>query len=206
MKKLLIVLFSAIMLAGCNRQDVHQALGSKRILFSRANIVSQSFVSSAPNLNIVSICLRNPDRTLTPFEFTLHIATSSSQAIRTLEFTGGNIDNQDCTRFQFEPIPSSQGQLYVAQIKPKLGLEEDPRSNIYLEANQGDDYLGGQAYTDDVPTSYDLHFKTSYRQDLKTVLSESFSNFISRIFQDPIFFILYAISIICLIFLLKKNR
>lgn len=206
MKKIILILFSAILLGGCNRQDAHQPLGGNKIFFSKAEVISQSFISSAPNLNITSICLRNVDRVLSPFEFSLHESTSSSEAIRSIDFSGGNIDNQDCTRFQFEPVIDSEGKLYVAQIKPKLSLLEDPRINIYLEANPGQDYLDGQAYVDNVETPYDLHFKTYYQQDLKTVVSESLSNFLIRFTKDPIFTLVWSALIIVVIWVYRKAK
>lgn len=207
MHKLIIIIISAFLLGGCNRQDAHQPLSGKRLSFSEHDKISQSFTSSHSGLNIVSICLRNPTRILTPIEFTLHEASSSTAAIRQINFTGGNVDNQDCTKFQFEPVPDSQDKLYIAQLSieppssPKL-----PRANIHVEAYPGEGYLNGLAFTDDAETELDLHFKTNYYQSARDVIKESSSQFAERLFQDKLFFAFYIAIVATTIYHLLKKK
>lgn len=175
-----------------NRVDNHQPLSSHFIYFAKADAIGQTFVSHRPNLNIVSICLRNPSRLLTPFKFEL--LDSSNQIIRTISFTGGNIDNFDCTKFQFDPVSDSSGKSYLAQISTDLAAGLDPKeiesakSGLYVESHPGGDYIGGNAYVDSVETLYDLHFKTLYRQEISSVFKESYQSFFGRLTKDPIFF------------------
>ncbi|MFZ2200164.1 MAG: hypothetical protein WAV40_05275 [Microgenomates group bacterium] len=190
-----------------NRVDAHQPLSSHFIYFAKVDSISQSFVSHRPNLNIVSICLRNPSRLLTPLKFEL--LDSSSQVIRSINFAGGNIDSFDCTKFQFEPVTDSSGKSYIARIKTDLAQDlgpkeiESAKSGLYVESHPGGDYLGGNAYMDNVETMYDLHFKTMYRQELSAVFKESYQGFFIRLTKDPLFFLGF---ILILGLVIKKFR
>ena len=188
-----------------NRLDAHQPLTSSRLSYAKVDSIGQTFKSDYDNLNIVSICIRNQSRVLTPFEFSLYEATSSSKPIRTLSFSGGNIDNQDCTRFQFDPVDDSKGKVYLATISAKPVGEGREYYSVYIEAHQGGDYREGQAYLGTTPTDQDLHFKTFYRQDLQTVMSESSSQLGGRLISDPLFMIPYLIIIIYVIRRLIKK-
>ncbi len=197
MKKLLLVSLAAVVLGGCNRLDNHQPLTSHKLYFTKVNDLSQTFLSRRENLNIVSICLRNPDRTLIPLQFEL--TDEEGVTVRSLNFTGGNIDNSDCTKFQFEPVSDSKGKTYTAHIVVQLDDSLEPRtaeglrSGLYAEAHGGGDYLAGVAMLDGVATDYDLHFKTHYRQDIREILKESLSSLGSRLTADPLFMFIYLI-------------
>lgn len=173
-----------------NRLDVHQPRTAFKPSYNRSVSISQSFKSHHNQLNIVSICIRNPHRILEPLQFNLYEATPSSQPVRSFNFSSGNIDNQDCTRFQFEPISHSQNKFYFAEIK-RLKPNSKKPSSLYVEAYVDNDYLEGTAYRDNQPLNKDLHFKTFYRQPFFQALIQAVHNFSYRIIQDPIFFIFY---------------
>lgn len=197
MKKLFLVALAALALGGCNRIDSHQPLTSHKFYFYRLFDLTQTFLSHRPNLNIVSICLRNPDRTLIPLQFMLK--GEEGTTVRTLDFTGGNIDNADCTKFQFEPVKDSEGKKYSAHIVVKLDPTLEPRtaqgyrSGLYAEAHGGGDYLDGAALVDGVGTEYDLHFKTHYRQDMGEIVLESLTQLLTRLTADPLFMLTYLV-------------
>lgn len=190
---------------GINRTDAHQPLTNQKLPLTGHTSISQTFYSSENNLNIVSLCLRNPSRVLAPLEFSLHEATTSAKPIRTIPFSTGNIDNFDCTRFQFAPIGDSAGRSYAAQIRPLESEALYPLIGVYVEAHNGQDYQAGDAYLDQAKTGYDLHFKTSYYQSLPAVAQESAAQFFRRLGQDPLFFLLYALVIIYLFTRLFKR-
>lgn len=176
-----------------NRLDNHQPLGDQKISFEGSHEISQLFTSNYQNLNAVSICIRNPSRLLTPIKFELKDVQGT--VLRTIDFTGGNIDNSDCTRFQFDPVGDSGNQDYLAsltlQIDDDLAIPEQQalKSGLYIEAHAGTDYLAGNAYQAGLELPYDLHFKTFYRQETKAVISESATQFQARLFADPVFFV-----------------
>lgn len=200
MKKLALVVLAALFLGGCNRLDNHQPLTSHKLYFSKTDEISQSFLSHADSLNIISICLRNPDRTLIPLQFVLE--DEAGTALRRLDFTGGNIDNTDCTKFQFEPVADSQDKRYSAHIVVKIDPGLEPRvqaglrSGLYAEAHGGGDYVDGTASENGLDSGYDLHFKTSYRQAWRDVVSESVAQFGRRLTQDPAFLLPYLLLLI----------
>lgn len=208
MRKILLVLTCSLLLGGCNLVDVHQPLGDSRLPLSSAAPLAQSFLASAPDLNIVSLCLRNPSRSLAKLEFTLHEATTSAQPLRTISFTGGNIDNQDCTRFQFPPVPDSLHQTYLAQVRylPEALDPKLPPQPIYLEAHDGEDYQAGVAYLAGTPTAYDLHFRTNYYQPLSQTITSSVLHFLQRLPQDPAFLFVYTLLVGLTLYLLWRRR
>lgn len=187
--KLLIIVTSAFLFSGCNRLDSHQPRTNIRQPFDEAERIAQSFVSSDDNLNIVAICIRNNARILSPLVFNLYEATSSSTVIRSISINAGNIDNLDCTKFQFAPIPDSQGNTYVAEIyAPESDIY---RNGVYVEAYTTNDYLQGTAFQDNIPLEMDLHFKTFFKQDFGVVISSESKKLLMRIFQDKGFFVIY---------------
>lgn len=202
-----LAILAGIVTIGINRTDVHQPLSDTRLYLDKYSAVSQTFTSTHNNMNIVSICIRNPNREMTPFEFAVYEGTSSAAAVRTLAFTGGNIDNQDCTRFQFEPIADSAGKSYVAEVRATRPREEYPRVGIYVESYAGEDSVDGAAYQDTKMIAADLHMKTAYRERLTVTVTKSITEFFTRAGQDLLFFILYGalfIYILIRIFRLKK--
>lgn len=198
MIKAFLAAFLSLFTLGMNRLDVHQPRTSSKIVYDQSSSISQSFISHANNLNIVSICIRNRHRVLEPLQFNLYEATTSSPPVRTLKFSSGNIDNQDCTRFQFELISNSKGKQYLASIV-RLNASQKKRSPIYIEAYHDEDYLEGTAFKDDVPLNQDLHFKTFYRQPLNQAIKGAAINFIQRIFADPLFFLFYSLLLTLII-------
>lgn len=208
--RLCLIVLIGFILGGCNRLDNHQPLSSARLSFVKANEISQTFLSHHSSLNMVHICLRNPGRSLIPLVFELKDKTGA--LVRRLDITGGNIDNDDCTRFQFEPITDSQNQSYTASIKNNLDPRIDPadetllRLNVGIEAHGGGDYLAGEASVDGVETPYDLHFKTFYQQDLKDVIIESIHNFLTRLTKDPLFFLIFVIFLIGIIWKYRQIK
>ena len=210
MKKLALLLISALLLSGCNRLDNHQPLSSHPLSFAKVNVIKQTFVAHRNDLNMVYICLKNPARTLVPLRFTL--TDDLGLVIRQLDFTGGNIDNFDCTRFQFDPIKDSVLRTYSAAVSvvldPTLTSKEQEslRSGLYAEAHGGGDYLGGTAYLDGLEVPYDLHFKTLYYQPLKEVFAESAWQFLYRLTQDPLFFLVFLTFIGGVIYQLTKAK
>lgn len=205
MKKIFLVVLSALVLGGCNRLDNHQPLTSHKLYFYKTNDVAQTFKSHRANLNTIFICLRNPDRTQIPLAFTL--VDDAGSIVRTLDFTGGNIDNFDCTKFKFEPLTDSADREYTAHIIVKLDPKLEPRaadgyrSGVYVETHAGGDYKEGTAFVDGVATDKDLHFKTVFYQDLRSVVSESLSQLVSRLTTgDPLFMLLY-LGVMCWIVL-----
>ena len=209
MKKLALLIISTLLLSGCNRLDNHQPLSSHPLSFAKANAIKQTFVAHRNDLNMVYICLKNPARSLIPLRFTL--TDDLDLVIRQLDFTGGNIDNSDCTRFQFEPVKDSALRTYSAAVSlvldPSLTPKEQEslRSGLYAEAHGGGDYLGGTAYLDGTEVPYDLHFKTLYFQPLKEVLAESAWQLLHRATQDPLFFLVLLALIVGVIYQLKKS-
>jgi len=187
MNKLFFLVVSALFLSGCNRIDVHQPLTSALIPLTAGETVSQTFVANHDNLNIVRICLRNPDRVQTSIRFSL---LAEEQEIRGIDFNSSNIDNTDCTRLQFAPIPNSAGQTFVASIMIYPREEASlPFTPIYVEKY-------GQ----------DLHFSTNYYQSLPSTLHESWTQFLHRLTLDPAFLIPYLLLIIIIIiYLCCKN-
>jgi len=210
MKRFILVIISALLLSGCNRLDNHQPLSSHILSFAKANSISQTFVAHRNNLNMVNICLRNSSRSPISLRFTL--ADQSGAIIRKLDFTGGNIDNFDCTRFQFEKIKDSADRLYTAtittNIDPALEAKDEAllRYGLLIEAHGGGDYLGGTALVDGVEVPYDLHFKTLYYQPLSEVIKESWQGFFLRLTQDPIFFIIFLLLICWVVYRFKKAK
>lgn len=209
MKKILLVLISAFLLAGCNRLDNHQPMTSQKLLFKTTDIIGQTFISHRSNLNIVSICLRDPLGTPTPLKFTL--LDSSNKVIRSLNFNGANIENIDCTKFQFEPVAESKDQTYLVNISTEIDSSLTPlevaslKQGLYIEAYDGEDYKGGEAYVGGIVSPHDLHFKTFYRQDLKSVFKESLSSFLTRLLDDPLFIIFFIILVVLVIRLYRKT-
>lgn len=193
-----------------NRLDNHQPLSSHPIYFAKVDTISQTFVSHRPSLNIVSICMRNPSRLMTPLRFEL--IDDNAEVVRSLDFSGGNIDNFDCTKFQFEPIKDSLDRSYIAQISatldPSLDSKEKEaaKSGLYVESHGGGDYLGGSAYVDGKDTGFDLHFKTLYRQEYDEVFKESYLGFGSRIIKDPIFFVVFLTILAFVIIKIRKAK
>lgn len=205
MKKLLLVLAAAVTLGGCNRLDNHQPLTVKNLTFAFASSISQTFYSRHNGVNRVDICLRNRDRVLLPLRFSLYLAGSTT-AIRTLDFSGGNIDNQDCTRFQFAPVADSADKEYRAEIAvlpPQSDvLPEDfmhTKDSLSIEANGGGDYPQGAAYLDNKVTEYDLHFKSYYEQSAGDAIRESLAQLGARLTQDPAFIVVYIIALAVLV-------
>ena len=205
-----LLIASAILLAGCNRLDNHQPLSGHPFPFTTANVISQSFVAHEDNLNMVNICLRNPARTLIPLKFIL--TDEGGEVLHTLNFSGGNIDNDDCTRFQFAPISHSAGKKYLASIATNFVSGTDPeterllRLELYIEGHDGGDYWEGTASVDGVATAYDLHFKTFYQQDLSSVIRSSWHGLVRRLPADPGFMLIYLLLIVGLGYELWRVR
>lgn len=187
MKKIAILLISSVFLAGCNRLDIHQPMTSTVTKFSEGEAIAQSFISSRANLNTVSICLRNIDRALIPMTF---ILSEQGTVVRTIDFSSGNIDNEDCTKFKFTPIPDSQGKSYVATISSL-----PPDKNKLLPAVLTIEKFGE-----------DLHYKTFYYQPLSEVTLESLIQFYRRLSLDPFFILMYLAGMIYLIIRLLKTK
>lgn len=193
-----------------NRLDNHQPLSTHPIYFAKVDTIAQTFVSHRPNLNIVSICMRNPSRLLTPLKFEL--LADKAEVVRSLDFTGGNIDNFDCTKFQFDPVLDSNDKNYTARITaildPTLDSKEKEaaKSGLYVESHGGGDYLGGNAFVDGKDTGFDLHFKTLYRQEYGEVFKESYLGFGSRIIKDPIFFVVFLAILTFVIIKIRKAK
>lgn len=208
MKKILLVAISAIFLSGCNRLDNHQPLQSSKLTFTKSSRIGQTFSSHRDNLNMVYICVRNSGRSLIPLRFELK--SDEGKVLRTLDFTGGNIDNDDCTRFQFEPVADSKNKTYEADIVAQLDSKLEPaevallRNGVYIESHGGGDYKDGVAMVDGQPTQLDLHFKTLYSQPLKDVIKEAWQGLIARLTMDPIFMSIYLSLLIFLILKLKR--
>ena len=211
MKKLLLVIGSAIVLGGCNRLDNHQPLTVKNLSYAFANSMSQTFLSHHAGFNRVDICIRNRDRVLLPLRFSLY-ERGVQTPLRTINFSGGNIDNQDCTRFQFEPIPDSANKEYRAEIAvlppPPDILPDDflhQKDSLSIEVNGGGDYPQGEAYMDGKMTDYDLHFKSFYEQSMSDALRESVAQLGTRLTEDPVFILLYVATLIGVIWAITKG-
>lgn len=204
MKKLFLLTLTSFFLAGCNRLDVHQPQTNAYIKYDQAKVVAQSFVANRNNLNIVSLCIRNPARVLAPFRFEL-VHQQSGRTLRSIDFSGGNIDNMDCTKFQFDPITDSQNQTYELKIISPVDVEDEtvlPRGGVYVEAFSDASYPYGTALLDGHPLDKDLHFKTFYFQSLSEVTKESYTQFFHRLTLDPLFLVLYTLLLIWVIYLL----
>lgn len=173
MKKLLIVILSTIFLSGCNRLDNHQPLTNSKIIIPEGSSISQTFIASRDNLNIVSICLRNPNRVNIPLSFSL---LDNSQEVRHIDFSSGNIDGGDCTKFQFEPIENSANKQFVTTINT-YPPEKDALIPLVITVEKNND---------------DLHYKTYYHQNLKEVINESISQVWPRIIADLGFFMFWV--------------
>ncbi len=170
-----------------HRLDAHQPLTSSRLALTPGNSISQVFYSHRDSLDTVSICLRNPDRVLLPLTFSL--VDSHGTTLRTLPFSSGNIDNQDCTKFQFDPILSSAKASFTATISV---APVDPKAfpippNIYAESHEGT-----------------LHFKTFYYQSGSDVAKESFNQLFPRFGQDWGFTFIWTICVGYLLYRLWK--
>lgn len=168
-----------------NRLDQHQPLTSTVTRFYEGDTISQVFYSNRNDLNTVSICIRNPDRSLTPMTFTLSV---EDRVVRTLEFSGGNIDNEDCTKFKFDKISDSQNKTYVATISsPAVDKKVRSPAAFSVEMHEGV-----------------MHYKTYYYQPLQTVVTESIAQIPPRLVSDPIFSIFWGSVIVFLLICLKK--
>lgn len=197
-KNLFFLIFISIIFTGFNRIDNHQPLTTNKLKLDPGGVIAQSFYSSRDRLNIVSICLRS-DYFLEPLEFALHESTTSASPIRSISFNVANIDNFDYTRLQFEEIIDSKDKQYIATItRPTLleDFEDTKPIAVYVEANSRDDYIQGTAYYNGQILSYDLHFKTYYKQDPTDTLKEVVSGFGARIVSDLAFFLPYSLLII----------
>lgn len=187
MKKILLVIAASFVLSGCNRLDEHQPLTSEIVKFSEGESISLPINPSRNNLNTVSVCLRNPQRELIPLTF----AISEGQSIlRTFDFSSGNIDNEDCTKFKFEPLSDSGGKSYKVTIN-SLPASKDKLVPTVLTVEKHEGVI---------------HYKTFYYQPLGEVVSESLSLFVSRLGADPIFMIFWLIITTFLIIKLIKSR
>jgi hypothetical protein len=173
MKKILLIIVAGFFLSGCNRLDQHQPLTSQIIKFSEGESISEKIKATRNNLNTVSICIRNPQRELIPLTFTL---TESTTQLRTLTFSSGNIENEDCTKFKFDPITDSQGKVYTTTIK-SLPPSKDKLIPTVLTVEKHEDIT---------------HYKTFYYQSTSEVIRESLTQFYYRLFLDPWFMIFWA--------------
>lgn len=188
-----------------NRQDNHEPQTDTKQLLTTAHAVSQTFVSHTPNLNIVSICLRNPARLLAPITFSLK-EEGSSTTLRQIDFSGGNVSEDDCTRLQFAPIEDSAGRTYRATLTSNsFANQRNPADSMYVEVASDNNYREGSAYIDGVPLGQDLHFKTFYRQSTRQVASESVSQFVHRLPLDPLFMVPYGLLLAVVLFKLLRK-
>ena len=163
-----------------NRLDQHQPLTSVITRFYEGDTIAQTFVSNRDNLNTVSICIRNPDRALTPMTFKL---SEGDTTVRTIEFSGGNIDNEDCTKFKFEKITDSQNKTYVATISsPSVDKKVRSPATFSVEMHEGV-----------------MHFKTFYYQEVSQVIIESTTQFFTRLGQDPFFILVWGAFVVYLL-------
>lgn len=169
-RKLLLVATLALVLGGCNRLDQHQPLTTEIERVDLGSSLEETFLSRRSNLNIVSICIRNPDRLLVPIKFELW-EKGIAQPVRTLDFSSGNIDATDCTRLQFEPLPTSENQTYTAKLQIGL-LSLPPRTPQFLTIEKHAGHL---------------HYKTFYKQDLSSIIHESLFALPGRLKADWIF-------------------
>lgn len=176
-----------------NRQDVHQPLTDTRYLLDTANSVGQTFRSSHDDLNIVSVCLRNPARLLTPLTFELY-EEGKEVPLRVIAFSGGNVSEDDCTRLQFEPISDSRGTNYTFSLVSDGFVNPiSAKNSMYMEVADDSNYQDGTALIDGAPIGMDTHFKTFYRQENREVVRESIDQFIHRLPLDLSFMIPYII-------------
>lgn len=170
-----------------NRLDQHQPLTSTITRFYEGDTISQVFYSHRNDLNTVSICLRNEGRALTPMTFTLSVG---DKVVRTLQFSGGNIDNEDCTKFKFDKIEDSQNKTYVAAItSPPADKQAQKPAVFSIEMHEGV-----------------MHFKTFYYQAVSAVAQESIAQLTSRFTQDPVFLILWVLMVGYLINRLRLSK
>ncbi len=186
MKQIILICLSAFLLAGCNRLDLHQPRTATVSPIQQGQSVSQTFVASRNNLNSVNICLRNPNRILIPVTFLL---MQDDVVVRTLDFSSGNIDAEDCARFKFAPVENSGGKTYIATIKTYSVADVISPPAIAVERYDAD-----------------LHYKTFFYQPLREVVQESLSQFSARLFGDKIFISLWGGAVLYLLIrLLKKS-
>ena len=168
-----------------NRLDQHQPLTTTITRFYEGDTISQVFYSNRNDLNTASICARNPDRALTPMTFKLMDGVT---IVRTLEFSGGNIDNEDCTKFKFDKIADSKHKTYTATISsPPVDKKLRSPAAFGIEMHDGI-----------------MHYKAFYYQGLSEVVSESLAQIPPRLVSDPIFSILWGSLITFVIICLRK--
>ncbi|MFH1244006.1 MAG: hypothetical protein V1487_00320 [bacterium] len=174
-----------------HRLDVHQPLTTSLLHFGQGSQISQTFYSTRNNLDIVSVCLRNPDRNQISFPLQF-VLSEGKQVVRSLDFSSANIDFQDCTKFQFPKIADSANKTYQVEIiAPKSTDPLQIRPLILdVEAHNGD-----------------LHFKTFYYQSIQDTFVESLQQIPPRILADWGFFVIWG-SLVGLVLsrLLKRNR
>lgn len=186
MKKIILILTTAFILSGCNRLDEHQPLTSGITKFSEGESISLPISPSRNNLNTVSICLRNPQRELIPLTFSL---SEGDSPLRTIDFSSGNIDHEDCTKFKFEPIPDSQGKKYLVTVSSQPPSPDKLIPTVLtVEKYQGA-----------------IHYKTFYYQPLNEVINESISGFIARLNDDLVFTLFWSLFMLLLIIKLIKS-
>ncbi len=187
MKKIILVVIASFLLSGCNRQDQHQPFTNSALVLTSGGFVSQSITARANNLNIVSICLRNPNHVTMPLTFKL---IENDQVIRTLDFSSANIDKDDCTKLKFVPVDNSENRTYIAKIE-SLTTESDSTilPSIVVEKN------------DSV-----LHYKTFYYQSTREVIIESITQFYNRLPLDPWFLIFWLGLIIFTVFKITRRK
>lgn len=190
-----------------HRLDAHQPRTSSTLTLLPGDTITQTFLSNYNNLDIVSICLRNQDRLLQPLTFTL--SNQQGEILRTIPISTGNIDNQDCTKFQFDPITNSADNTFSATITVATGssVAAPGTQPITVEAYTGTDYPQGIALKNMVDTNLDLHFKTFYSQAYSSVIAESLAQILPRFGRDWVFSIFWTLAVGYLIFrLIKRPR
>lgn len=171
-----------------HRLDVHQPLTTTLLHFGQGSRISQTFYSHRDNLDIVSICLRNPDRYQIPLQFVL---SENNQVVRNLDFNSANIDFQDCTKFQFPKVEDSANKTYQVEIISPQSTDPLQIRPLILdvEAHNGD-----------------LHFKTFYYQSIQDTLVESLTQIPPRILADWGFFVFWTVIVGLIVArLLKRN-
>lgn len=93
------------------------------------------FIPTHNFLSIIIFSMKNPDlENIGEFRASL-IDKKREDIVRTLEFSGRNLEDPGDVRFQFDPIPDSAGKEMVLRIEDKQ--ENGPAVGIYVGVDEG---------------------------------------------------------------------
>lgn len=181
----LVSLYFVLLLFGIrNRLDVQRpASRAVPLIVSKET----SFIPMHNSLNIIVFSMKNPDLANTgEFRASL-IDKRGAGIIRTLEFSGRNLEDPGDVRFQFDPIPDSAGKELTLRVEKKQ--ENRPVVGIYVGKDE------------------EIAFYSYYRVISKwAALSAFVERWRDNISSDLGFFIVWLVALSSLYIVQRKVR